>query len=330
MYYIDEKYVFLLGSQLSRFRRINDNTFNCRCPICGDSKKNKSKARGFFLRYNNTIVYKCHNCGYAGHISAVLKTLNPALYDEYQLENLTENSPQKAIKPKEERAPVPKTSLNIPKITELDKTHEARVYCEGRQLVLEELYYADNFAEWAKLNFGEKYSKLKKEPRIVIPFMTKNCELLAAQGRSLLPNDKLRYITLKSVETKQVVYGLHNWEHTKETFIVEGPLDSLFLPNSLAVATSDLVRVKKAVPNLIIDKTVFIYDNQPRNKEIIKMITKAVNNGYKVFFWPDTVTTKDINDFVLDNSKKELLEMVSSNVYQGLAAEMKLSEWRKV
>ena len=69
---IDTNYIINLSSQLEKFSKKGDYTYNCRCPICGDSQKSKSKARGYFYKKQNDMFYKCHNCGYGSSVGNLI------------------------------------------------------------------------------------------------------------------------------------------------------------------------------------------------------------------------------------------------------------------
>ena len=86
MYYIDQKYLLLVSSQLKLFKKKNDGLYNFRCPYCGDSKKSQTKARGFMFRKENSMIYKCHNCGVGASFKNFLKQVDSKIYNEYILE----------------------------------------------------------------------------------------------------------------------------------------------------------------------------------------------------------------------------------------------------
>jgi DNA-binding MurR/RpiR family transcriptional regulator len=79
------------------------------------------------------------------------------------------------------------------------------------------------------------------------------------------------------------------------------------------------------------DDIVFVFDNEPRNKEIVGLIEKRISNGYKVVIFPDYIEEKDINDMVIaGRDPEEIQSIISNNVFNGLNAKMRLSEWRKI
>jgi hypothetical protein len=191
---------------------------------------------------------------------------------------------------------------------------------------LDKVYYADNFREWAMSISEIDYSNLgKEESRMVIPFYDTEGNLIAAQGRAL-GSHELRYITVKVSEESTKVYGLERWISEDTTYIVEGPIDSMFLPNCLAVAGGDLQSIK-------LDKKqcVLIFDNEPRNIHTVKKLMNAIDDGWSVVIWEKDKKFKDINDLVISGmSTDKILEMINKTTMKGLEADWAAREWRNV
>lgn len=338
--YIDIEFVERVGAQLRNFKKKNDNLYNCSCPFCGDSQKKKSKARGYFFQNEDSLLYKCHNCSEAHNVSGFLKIIDPSLFHEYSIRKY---KPEQTTKPKRKytkRKPKtiestkPKETLNLPNILELPKNHFARQYIE-RRLIPEEqqkrLYFCDEFTPWIHNIFSGKYNNFKDaQPRIVIPFYDLGGKLTAIQGRSF-GVDKLRYVTFKNKDVKYITFGLDTWTQDKHTFVVEGPIDSLFLENCLAVATSDLCSIKERVPELNIKNTTFIFDNEPRNKQIVDLMNQCIEQNNNIFLWPENIKQKDVNDFLLAGHTTDMLKLIiKQNTVSGLEAKLKFNQWKKV
>ena len=98
MIYVDTKYISLVSGRLEKFSKKNENLFNFRCPYCGDSQKNRNRARGYFYRHKGSFIYKCHNCGVGRTLSNFLKDQDPDLYGEYVMEAYREGSTGKGTK----------------------------------------------------------------------------------------------------------------------------------------------------------------------------------------------------------------------------------------
>ena len=333
--YTDQKYVGLISPRLELFKQVRQNLWNSRCPICGDSQKNRSKKRLYIYAKKQDLFVKCHNCGFGSNLGNFIKQLDPHLHSQYIVERYKagETGQRKSKEPefhfeKPKFKPQP-TKINLPSIGELDKEHFARKYFESRKIpesFKDKVYFAEDFKEWAQSVSKIDYSNLgKEEPRMVIPFFDMEGKLIAAQGRALGKNE-LRYITVKVEEDSLKIYGLDRWNPEDHTYIVEGPIDSMFLPNCLAVAGGDLLTY-----NGDKEKTTLIFDNEPRNIHTIKKIMDSISKGWSVVIWSKERKFKDINDLIISGlSTDEILDMINTRTMKGLEADWAAREWRNV
>jgi transcription elongation factor Elf1 len=333
--WIDKKYVSLLSPKLEKFAWKKNNLANFRCPICGDSKTNKLKTRGYVYPQKGGMAFKCHNCNAGMSVSSLIKTLDGNLYREYLAENYREGNGKQERKYENTVLPVfekPKfVDIDLPSIESLPDQHYAKVYMKSRKLPKESLhrfYYASDFKLFCDQLIPNHDKKLKeKEPRIIIPFLDAEKNIIAIQGRSLEADAKIRYMTIKVDEYAPKIYGLERHDKKKRTYVTEGPFDSEFLPNSLAAAGSSLMDTMRFVD---IDNTVYIYDNEPRNKEIVNQMMKVVDAGLFIFIWPAFIAKKDINECILsDFSKSEMQSIIDSNTHKGLEARYRIQSWKK-
>jgi hypothetical protein len=348
--YIDEKYAVSISHLLRNFKKKENHLYNFSCPICGDSKKNKLKSRGYLYRGKDRLRYKCHNCDCSISFGDLIKQLDESLYKEYIYESfLTKDNkeptppkenPTTKFKKKSEYKPTkPDILIGCPTIASLPSDHPARAYLEWRKLPIEsfrEFCWTDDFSVIADILCPDHKFNLRKEGRILIPFLDRRLQLLALQGRSQptynakldmwvdAPN-AMRYITLKAYEDAPRIFGMNRLAKTyKRIYTVEGPFDSYFVPNCVALAGSD---IPIGFPT---DKTVIIYDNECRNKAICDKIEKAIERGYMVCIWPDNIKEKDINKMIQNGYKQDKIrEIIDTNVYVGLEAKAKLQHWRK-
>ena len=332
----DTKYLSLLSPRLDRFKKVRDYLWNFRCPQCGDSHKSKSKARGYVYRKKTDLFFKCHNCGVGQSVGNLIKDLDPFLHKQYIMERYRagETGKRKSKAP-EFKFETPKfkpkkTTIDLPSIESLPKEHYARVYCEGREIpqqFMDKIFYAEDFKNWALSVCQVDYSNLMgKEPRLVIPFFDKDNQLIGAQGRAL-QESKVRYVTIKVHEDAPKVFGLERWNSDQHTYLVEGPIDSLFLPNCLAMAGADM----SDLSILDKDKTTLIFDNEPRNFQIARSMIKSLQDGWKIVVWPNSITCKDINDMVLSSIKDaRLVKIINRNTYSGQRGEWEVHSWKKV
>jgi len=332
----DTKYLSLLSPRLDRFKKVRDYLWNFRCPQCGDSHKSKSKARGYVYRKKTDLFFKCHNCGVGQSVGNLIKDLDPFLHKQYIMERYRagETGKRKSKAP-EFKFETPKfkpkkTTIDLPSIESLPKEHYARVYCEGREIpqqFMDKIFYTEDFKNWALSVCQVDYSNLMgKEPRLVIPFFDKDNQLIGAQGRAL-QESKIRYVTVKVHEDAPKVFGLERWNSEQYTYLVEGPIDSLFLPNCLAMAGADM----SDLSILDKDKTTLILDNEPRNFQIARSMIKSLQDGWKIVVWPNSITCKDINDMVLTSIRDaRLVEIINTNTYSGQRGEWEVHSWKKV
>ena len=329
--YIDVKYLNLLSSRLPLYKQKKEYLWNFRCPICGDSQKKLTKARGYVHREENNLFYKCHNCGVGKTFSNFLKELDVRLHSEYCMERYMsgENKFSNYKEPtfKFDIPKFKKIDLKIPCVKDLNDEHFCKQYVKSRNIVpnkYQYLYFAKDFKKWVEsLNLDTHYELIKNDPRLVIPFFDKDYNLIAAQGRSLIKSSKLRYVTIKVKENAPKIFGLNTWNENKTTYIVEGPIDSLFVENSLAMAGADLSTCKTLLNDIDV---VFVYDNEKRNKEIVKKMDKIISDNHKIVIWPNHVMEKDINDMILNNVN--VMSVMENNTFQGLIAKTKLLEFK--
>ena len=328
--YIDLKYISNLKSRLSQFKQKNDYLFNFRCPHCGDSKKSKLKSRAYLYRVKNDMFFKCHNCGMGQNLANFIKFIDPNMYSEYLLERYKKGAPA-TPKPQFDFKPAfeDRTILDdLKSIKELDDEHPAKQYVVGRKIPSEfydKLYFCDKFGALVNKVKPKTYGD-KDHPRLVIPFYDTTGKLFAFQGRAF-GKEQPKYLTIKLDENKQKVYGLERINFQNQVFIVEGPIDSLFIDNCLAAGGADLF-LKNKISN---ENITYIFDNEPRNKEIVKRMYKVIEQNFNVVIWPEDLQLKDVNDMIMSGlTKIELQDIISNNTYSKLSALTKLNYWKKI
>ena len=336
--FVDLKYLKLISSQLPMFKQKNNNLYNCRCIICGDSSKKKNRARGYFYSVKNDLFYKCHNCSASMHFGSFLKMINSLQYNQYVFERYSEglpnNKPHQKIEDKfKMEAPVFETKEErlidkiLDRLDTLPEDHIAVQFCIKRKIPLDKynsLYFIDNIKNIEQLSDKYKDKMETEEPRLVLPFYNDMGNMVGVTCRAL-GNESLRYITVKVKEDELLAFGIDKVNKEKPIYVVEGPIDSLFLPNAIAVAGTAFVKIDTL--NLPKDKMIAIVDNQPRNKDVCKILDKMIDKQYKVVIWPQSLNEKDINDMVL--AGKDPLAIIKKHTYQGLEAKIKFTEWKR-
>lgn len=334
----------MLSTRLQRFKLKKHQPYlaNYRCFSCGDSQSNKLKARGYLYEDKGRIKAKCHNCEYYAGFQKFINDVDPMLAGEYRIECLKENgrSPDKEVfKPDVAKFSKPRFQKFEPlkalkRVSQLPLTHPVSVYVRETRMIPSKyhykLFFAPKFNAWVNTVIPGKFEDQQvenDEPRLVIPFVDENGYCFGFQGRSLRKNSSLRYITIMIDETKPKVFGLDAIDFQKDFFIFEGPIDSMFVDNSLALAGSD----GSILSILSKDKGTLVFDNEPRNKSIVAKIESAIDNNYRVVIFPKSIITKDINDLIIvGNSIPEVRKLLHTNSHRGLAAKLAFNEWKRV
>jgi transcription elongation factor Elf1 len=334
--FIDRKFLGLVQYRLERFVQKNNDLYNFRCPFCLDSKKNKSKARGYIYRKVNNYFYRCHNCGVSITFGHFLKHIDQTAYKQYVLEQYADggggHSP--VAKPDfedlkgnafEHFLKRPKV-LSISKVSDLPESHYAKDYIINRRIPEEfwnEIYYTDKFKDFMDADFPEHGKvDLPNDDRIVLFYTDENGNITNVAGRAL-SDIKLRYISIKVSDAKKI-FGLHRLDVSKPAVVVEGQFDSFFIGNCVATGDSALYAIPDQYPDI---EWTMVYDNEPRNKEIVREVRRAILRGYHVCIFPTNLPEKDINDMVI--AGHDVNQLIRDNTYQGATAMMKFIGWNK-
>jgi len=344
---VDLKFAGILSTRLERYSVKAHSPYraNVRCPICGDSQKSRLKARGWILEKDNSAIFYCHNCHASLSMRNLLKFIDHNLFNEYVVDfaldkgkrrELFEEKKTEPIKPLDKlqlRAPSFQKKgsplLDIKKISALAFDHPARKYLDSRLIptsVHYRLYYAPKFTEWVNSIIPDKLPQVEKDrPRLIMPFIDKNGRLFGFNARAFSATE-LRYITIMLDENMPKMFGLESVDFNKKYYVVEGPIDSLFLDNAVAMAGAD----GNASGLQNVENAVFVFDNEPRNKDVCARMEKCIDRGYKVCIWPSKMLDKDINDVIISGTNRASIELIiDNNTYHGLEAKLQLTYWRK-
>ena len=348
--FIDKKFINIISPQLEKFAWKKDNLANTRCPICGDSTKNKNKARGYFYQKGNDFFYKCHNCGIGLNLYNFLKEVSPSLCKEYSLERYRngENGKSNYKKPKEEdlfkfkdSKPKFKKKDDILKslhcLTDLPNDHPVVLFANMRIIPNQfwrYLYFTEDFGSFMQ-KLDPDCLPVGAEPRLVIPFFNSHGDVVGAQGRAINMTDEtnarqtLKYVTVKAnKEIERLWYGMWRANPKNRVYVVEGPIDSMFLQNCVAIVGAGALR---NIPVRFADSEMtWIMDNENRNRQVCAYIEKLIEMGRDVFIWPDNIKEKDINDLAYRMSTRKIQKMIDENTFSGLTATLRFRDWRKV
>ena len=316
---IDETFINRVSHRFQKFKKVKTGLYNFRCPFCGDSSRSKSKARGYLYAKNNNTNYKCHNCGISLSFNNFLKDVDHNVYQEFCIEkykagftgkNFVVEAPKFEIE-----KPTFREKVNLPKASE---NKEANQYLINRKLNPDLFYYAEDFSYWVNTITYEP--NLNKEPRIVIPLFYKK-KLIGCQGRAINPSP-IKYITVMFNDDAPKVYNLDYVDLNKTVYVLEGPFDSSLIKNSIAMCGADV-----DLESLNIHHPVYVYDNEPRNKEIHSRMSRVISKGYEIVIWPENIQQKDVNDMILSNI--DVQNVILENTHKGLEAQLKFNFWKK-
>jgi len=341
MDYLESKYLNILSNRLRNYKRKSGNTINFSCPVCGDSETDKKKARGYIYSKSGKTLYHCHNCSVTMGFDNFLKTVDFQLHADYLLEKLKD---RKTPEQEELHAFVDKMKKpvfmsagplkGLKKISQLSPDHPAKVFISERLIpnpFHSKIFWCPKFFSWTNDVIPDKFSEsaLKYDGgRVLIPFINKDKNMHAFQGRALSGDVKTRYITLVNDETTPKIYGLDVVDFNKKTYVFEGPFDSMFVPNSIATAGGDLVSTVKDLPK---KNMVVVYDNEPRSRETKSKLDKAITNGYDVCIWPKNLESNDVNDMILAGLSADFIRyIIDTNTHRDLKAKLALNMWSKV
>jgi len=262
--------------------------------------------------------FRCHNCDYGTTAGNVVKYIDPETYKEYVKESFfpTENEIEYKFEEPKFKKRDPKLKDLVP-INKLNTDHPAHQVLVTRQIPEEhydKFYLCHKFYAWSEI------SSNKDHPRLVIPFYDEDGKVFAAQGRAF-GNEQPKYLTVK-FDDKPKIFGLERVDFSKRVYVVEGPIDSLFLHNCLAVAGADFNNLQK-------EDTTIILDNEPRNKEIVRRMENLIDVDYELVIWPDSIQQKDINDMTLAGIG-DIQTIIDNNTFSGLQAKMRLATWKRI
>jgi len=339
---IDTKYIRLVSSRLRNFKQKNSYLFNFSCPYCGDSQKNKSKARGYIFPKGNDLIYKCHNCGVGANVGNFLKHIDSSLYREYTLEkyktgesnnSYSANTILNIQPPKFGRVEKAKIFEHAEWCSKLPSGHYCLEYLSKRQIPKEfynKLLFTQHYKQFVDalvLNHGKQ---IVDDARLIIPFYNEYDDLIAVSGRALETSDKtLRYVTIRTNDSEnKLIYGMDRINLNQSVKILEGPIDSMFLTNCVASGDANLTIVANEISS---DEKLLIFDNEPRNKEIVKMMQDAIKLDHNVVIWPNNIKGKDINEMIIaGKTVDEIEKIISSNSFRSIEAQLRFNMWKKI
>lgn len=323
---IDKKYLSFISIRLRNFtRKANSNTVASFSHSC--ERMDSRKKRGYFLEYKGRLVMKCHNCGESISFSRFLNDFDSALSKEYKLECFKEGiyktlevDEEIRSTPKVEKTPTDGHFENLIPINTLPPSNPAIRALERRMIPKEQyskLYLAPLFYDWAK-KFDDTFSNFRNEhPRLIIPVYDTEKKLVGFSCRAF-GKEQPKYIQIRIEQNSDFIYGADKVDTDKIFYVLEGQIDSMFIPNSVAVGNANY-----SAQFIIKNKhnAVIIPDNDfRRNKDVCHQLKKAIENGFGVCLFPDH-WKKDINDSIKSGkSIEEIMKYIQTHTKRGLEA----------
>lgn len=342
-FFVDLDYMHSLSFKLDGFKRTSPSShvYACRCPLCGDSQKSKKKRRFYFYTKKGNLNVHCKNCGYSHSFWTFIKEVFPNEFSQYQKDQMKHrlgglNPSSKPLTKNNDTIYTPninddsntstKILDSVVSLIELPDNHKAIKYLKNRKFtedMISGLLYTEDFRKTCESLTKEELSEgFPSDKRIVIPFRDKDDNIIALQGRAL-DQKSLRYITIKANPEIDKIYGLNTLNEKETTYCVEGPFDSMFLDNCLAVCDPNLARS---------GADVLVWDNEPRSKEICNFMAAAISNKKNVVIWPTSPDEKeDINDLIINGyTQEDIMYIIKSRTFSGLKAKLEFQKWKKV
>lgn len=341
--FLQRNYADQVGMRIPKYRvqQYSPYRANFRCPICGDSQKNKFKKRGYILEKNSSLMFYCHNeCGTI-NFEKFLELHHGDLYTQYRFDlfQLYKDQNNNSPSPKEEYIEPELFKVEVEDLKGLIPLNEAPIpvqrYIKKRMIpedFYDEIFYTDQFFEYINTKIPLKFGKgllKEKDHRIVLPMYDEDGKIFGVIGRSLNPNSTTRYLTVKFNEAMPKIYGLERLDRNKFVYFTEGPIDSYFVDNCLALAGTD------GNPSLIISNPQrygMILDNQPRSISVLKKYEKYIRMGCYMFIWPESISEdiKDLNDWAMTGiSHEEMMEIIRVNTFNDAMLRIRFNNWRK-
>lgn len=340
--FVDNEYALRYFSYQRNFKLVSQSPFklNCSCPVCGDSASDQYKARFWYYHWKGSNLVHCFNCDFTSEIGRFINEQDPVLYREYLMEKRKEESfgvdlskPSKveiSDKLTSKLVVIPSLPFCI-RLDKLPKNHPIIKYVLDRKIpenVFDRLFFTDNWQELVNQT-KHTYDNPKKEYRLVIPFYNQKKEIEAYQGRALAKNANQKYMTIKAHEDASKIYGLDKIDESKDVCIFEGPIDSLFIPNSIAIAGGSLDLSKVPFPN----NRIWVLDNEPRHPDTLKRMQKLIDAKEKIVFWDKAPwKSKDVNDMIKNENATvdQIVAYINENWCSGLMAKARMLNYKKI
>lgn len=284
------------------------NIYNAECPVCKEGKSVGRSRRLFYFPAKQ--YFYCHNCVKSWKCFEWVKEVTGLTAPEILAKNKekiqhVQTSPLKRLQEKK-LAPIsdlPENSIDITDEFQYDffRSNEyvrlAKEYCEQRRL-----FTAVNSCKKFYVSLEDNIHK----ERLVIPFLDTNNKTVYYQTRALTANQHPKYLSKLGEKS---LFGINNVSSDiPYVFVFEGPIDSMFVRNGLAMASlAPTEKQLQQLTTLIGYEPIFVFDNDKDNKQVNKKVEKYIKEGRSVFVWPkEFAKFKDFNEVCCSLSLDEI------------------------
>lgn len=338
---IEIKYaISQLSSRVQRFAVYGADKWNFRCPICGDSNKSRTKARAWIYQNNKgNFSYKCFNCGESMSVQRLLKEYFSDLYEEYRMSVFKDRS---HIVNTQRKIYSPETEFKFDLLVEAAKSGKATTFLKNRMIpesMWKHFFYCDKVGSLIKNNRTDgKYDERIKDNGefLVSPIYNwiEGTDKKVVQSlccRNLDVGSSYRYIHAKLRDDcveDQVIWGLDLIDTSKPIICCEGIFDAVFLDNAIGMLTS--VKTLRGYKD---SSVIYLIDNEPRNKDIVKIVKGHIAAGRTVSLLPEKylLLGKDVNEYIKNGvDKLDLMNDIMAHAYSGPRAALEFERWKKI
>ncbi len=274
-----------------------------KCPYCSDTA---------FVYKTEVEMFLCHGCQ---------RDLNYEKVKEYDANKSVDTGSRNTRIDIRQNVDYSSVLRYCERLDTLPDSHKCVRYVRSRGIdssLLVDLYYSERFREIG-ISTGNIMVKGDESPRLVIPIRNSEGKIYGMQGRALDDNE-MRYLTMY-FNNNERIYGLDKVDVTKPFNVVEGPIDSFFIKNCVALCGAN------DIDNKYSKLATIILDNEPRNRQIVDKVAKYLDRQFKVVIWPDHIKEKDINEMTLAGI--DVNAVVTSNTFSGLTGKLQLNAWKK-
>jgi hypothetical protein len=316
-----------------------------RCPVCGDSKKNKYKKRFGIVMSEEGTFCNCFNCGYTSSLQGFLKQFFPALHSEYIKEGFikkdrsSEVSTTRLSRAKvslfKEKETTDKVYSNTSLLLKLSANRNAEQYVHSRKVLVDyipEIFVTNDYRSLlSSVGYDVESNSVPSDTRIVLPLTNPEGKFGGFVGRTVTDpnkkqNDVLRYS--KNTFDDESIWIPRSIDRSQPIYVFEGVFDAMLVKNSIAVLSSNLGLARKFFKN---EKLIFCPDNEPENTAIVKKVRSIIttDNNSKTFIPNFLMTRKDISSWVVDDGAdvSELQDYINSRSFSYPRSLLEFNLW---